>query len=463
MIMALDSERRHRQESASRLFQLGRACVKEGHKEEGRRYLERAVEQDREHSDAWLWLSATTDDPLEQKKYLEWAIAANPGSPEARRGLAILEGRLNPKDVLPQGAGVEPQNPVQPAEAVARRTFVCPQCGGALRFDPEIVDLKCANCGFVEVVEEAAMADVQQVMDVTLPTRKGHRWAEAEREMTCEQCGATTIFPVGQTSAECPFCGSAALVSATDDSELLTPNGVILMGFEADEARRILGNWLGGGFFTPDDLTKLARGKGLHAAYVPFWIFEGTLTGRWQAEVLEGSGRERRWVQRNGEHTFFYSNRLQVAATALPADLVKKAEPFALEKMVEYKPEYLAGWPAAAYNISLADASLEARAAMVADAKKQLVYKAAPGQAVRNLEVSASEFSGVAYKLALLPLWVGAYTYRGKSYRVLINGQTKEVAGDKPKDSVKVAMVVAGVLIALAILAIGVFYLMGRG
>lgn len=456
--MALDSELRHRQESAQRLFQLGRACIKEGRKDEGCRYLQQAVEYDHDYSDAWLWLSATTDDPLEQKKYLEWAIAANPGNPEARRGLAILEGRLNPKDILPSGEGVEAQNPAEPAEAVARRSFVCPQCGGALRFDPESVDLKCANCGFVEVVEEVAMADVQQVMDVTLATRRGHRWAEAEREMTCEQCGATTIFPAGQTSAECPFCGSAALVSATDESELLPPNGVIPMGFDEAEARQILRGWLGGGFFTPDDLAKLARGKGLRPAYVPFWIFEATLTGKWQAEVAEGSGRNQRWVWRTGEHTFFYSNRLQVAATALPADLVKKAEPFEMDKIVEYKPEYLAGWPAAAYNISLAEASLEARAAMVAEAKKQLVYKAAPGQAVRNLEVSASEFSGVAYKLALLPLWVGAYTYHGKTYRVLINGQTKEVAGDKPKDSVKVAMVVAGVLIALTMLAMGVVY-----
>jgi hypothetical protein len=74
--------------------------------------------------------------------------------------------------------------------------------------------------------------------------------------------------------------------------------------------------------------------------------------------------------------------------------------------------------------------------------------------------MSASEFSGMAYKLSLLPLWVGAYTYRGKNYRVLINGQTKEVAGDKPRDAVKVWLVVAGVLIALAILAMGAFYLM---
>ena len=75
------------------------------------------------------------------------------------------------------------------------------------------------------------------------------------------------------------------------------------------------------------------------------------------------------------------------------------------------------------------------------------------------MEVSASEFSGMAYKLALLPLWVGAYTYRGKTYRVLINGQTKEVAGDKPKDAVKVAMVAALALAAL-VLAGMVFYLL---
>ena len=93
------------------------------------------------------------------------------------------------------------------------------------------------------------------------------------------------------------------------------------------------------------------------------------------------------------------------------------------------------------------------RAELVEDAKRQLNYKAAPGSTVRNLQVSASDVSGVMYQLALLPVWVGVYRYRDKLYRVLVNGQTKEVAGDKPKDSVKIALMAVAAVVAVVLLA----------
>src|SRR5258705_1321953 len=72
-----------RRQDAEERFKLGRLAVKEGKLDEAREYLLRAVELDEQNSDAWLWLSATTKDIQEQKKYLEWALAANPGNPEA--------------------------------------------------------------------------------------------------------------------------------------------------------------------------------------------------------------------------------------------------------------------------------------------------------------------------------------------------------------------------------------------
>jgi hypothetical protein len=53
--------------------------------------------------------------------------------------------------------------------------------------------------------------------------------------------------------------------------------------------------------------------------------------------------------------------------------------------------------------------------------------------------------------LVLLPIWVGNYHYRGRAFRVLVNGQTGKTAGDKPIDTVKVA------LLALMGVAVTVF------
>ncbi len=447
------SESAARREMAEERFKQGRIAVREGRLEEARNLLERAVELDQEHSDAWLWLSATTKDPLEQKKYLEWALAANPSNPEARRGLAILQGRLQPKDVLPQGTQVEPRKPTEPEPAQVSRTFDCPQCGGGMRYDPASTDLKCERCGHVIVVEEKPATEVEQVLDIDLPTEKGQRWAEAQRRLTCQQCGATTIFPVGQTSGECPFCASTVLVAAREDEAILPPQAIIPMAFEAEAMKKKFRKWLGSGFFAPDDLAKLTKGGGLHAAYIPFWVFEATVTTKWQAQVAEGYGNNKQWIPRTGNHTFFFGDELIFGTKQLPRDLLGKAQPFDLNYLVEYKPEYLAGWPAATYDVALSEASLDARERMVNKAKRQLQYKAAPGQEMRDLQISGSEFGGVTYKQILLPLWLGLYVYRGKRYRILINGQSGKVAGDKPTDSVKVALVILMTISALVILS----------
>lgn len=447
--MSMDADRERYRRSAESLYQHGRAALREGQKARAKQLLLQAVDYDREHSEAWLWLSATTDDPAEQKKYLEWAIAANPGNAAAKRGLGLLIGKIKQQDLVKEGETIAPRAPIEPERAETRRSFKCPQCGGALRFNPELIDLKCEHCGHVEVVEEESAARVEQVLDFSLPTRHAHRWAEAERHFTCKQCGATSILSVGQTSGQCAFCGSSALVAAPEERELLPVQAIIPMAFEAERAQQLFRAWLGRGFFAPDDLKQLSTRTGLHPAYAPFWIFNATLMAHWRGQVQEGSGRARRWVWRTGDRTFFFDNFLVPGLKALPAQLLRAVQNFDLSKLLLYKPEYLAEWPAALYDHSLTEASLDSREAMIAEAKRQLQTKAAPGQSIIDLSVTSSDFSGQTYKLALLPLWIGAYAYRGQTYRVLMNGQTGAVAGDKPRDPVKVTLAIVALIAML--------------
>lgn len=461
--MSLDPAGDQRREQAQHLLRLGRTCIKTGEKAQGRELLLKAVDYDRDLADAWVWLTATTADPVEQRQYLEWAVAAEPGNAQARRGLALLAGRLKAEAVLPEGAGAAPRAPAAPAPAAVQRTFTCPQCGGRLGFDPETVDLKCAACGFVEAVTEEPLADGARPLALALPTLQGHRWAEGARRFTCGQCGAVTLLPPGEKSTACPFCGNAALVAAAEEAELLPPAGLIPMALTAERAAAAGRAWLGRGFFAPDDLAQLGRSGQLRPAYMPFWLFEADLTAHWSAEVAEGYGRTRQWVPRSGAYTFFFKNQRQPAARALPTDLLNRLPDFDLTQLLVFKPEYLADWPAAVYDISLADASLAAREGMVKSARRALRAKIAPGQELRNLEAGTDHFSGELYKLVLLPLWIGAYTYRGRLFRLLVNGQTGAVAGDKPVDKVKVGLVAAGALVLLALLAGGLYVLLARG
>ncbi len=459
----LDRDAERRKRSAEDLFRHGRDAVKAGERQRGQQLLQQAVDYDRGHADAWLWLSATTDDPAEQKRYLEWAIAADPAHAGARRGLGLLTGRIRAEDVVPEGQALPARAPQAPEPAAVRRAFTCPRCGGRLRFEPEIVDLRCENCGYVEVVAEEPAQAIQAVLDYTLPTRQGQRWAEAERRYTCRQCGAASVLPPGRTSDVCPFCGTAALLAAPEaEAELLPPQAVIPMRLESGAVLKAVRAWLGRGFLAPDNLAHLARGSGLMPVYVPFWSFNAALTSRWRAEVQEQVNGQTRTVTRTGEETQFFTHWLQPGTRALPAKLLRELEPFDFEQAVVYKPEYLAGWPAGAYDISLAQASLDGRAAMIEALTARLWKRALPGRVVTNLQVTGSDFTGQTYQLALLPVWVGNYHYHGRAFRVLVNGQTGKVAGDKPVDTVKLWLLAALVLAVGVMLGIAGWLLLAR-
>jgi len=76
-----------------------------------------------------------------------------------------------------------------------------------------------------------------------------------------------------------------------------------------------------------------------------------------------------------------------------------------------------------------------------------------PGDTQRNLQVETS-FSGIAYKNALLPIWIAAYQYHGTPYRFLVNGVTGAVAGTAPYSAVKIFFAVLGAVLLLIIFGV---------
>lgn len=420
------------------LVHTGIAAVKGGDREQARQLLFKATEMKPTDPEPWLWLSATTDDVDEQRDYLEHAVAADPSNAAARRGLVLLSDQLDRSRLLDEGQGVDPRHPVEPEEAVAVQVFICPSCGGHMKFDPSQSALLCEYCGYNEKPEDVPAADTgEQLLDFVLPTTRGHRWAEAQHRLVCEQCGSVGLLPTGYKGGECPYCGSRRLIESAESVELIDPQVIALAQFDEQRAAKHVREWLGRGWFIPDDLRKLAISSALRPAYYPFWTFDGTLELSWSCEVNQGGSRSENWVMRNGVEFEMFDDVLVPGLRALSKLDGSILESFDLKKVVEFKPEYLAGWTALTYDVALADASLNAREKVARLVRQQLSSRVELGNQKRNLQSGATNWSGLTYKHILLPLWVGTYRYRNRRYRVLVNGQTGTVSGVKPNDPLK--------------------------
>jgi DNA-directed RNA polymerase subunit RPC12/RpoP len=321
----------------------------------------------------------------------------------------------------------------------------------------------CDYCGYAEESEKLPAADTgEQLLDFALPTTRGHRWAEAQHRLVCEQCGSVCLLPVGQQSSECPYCGSRRLIESAESVELIDPQAIALAQFDEQKAARYVREWLGRGWFIPDDLRKLAISSALRPAYYPFWTFDGTLELGWSCEVNEGSGRSESWVTRSGVEFEMFDDVLVPGLRSLSRLEASMLESFELKKVVEFKPEHIAGWTALTYDIPLADASLTAREKVARMLRQQLANRVELGSQKRNLQSGATNWSGLTYKHILLPLWVGTYSYKNRRYRVLINGQTGRVSGVKPNDPLKAfgffASLTATVVTILLVLAYLAFF-----
>ena len=62
-----------------------------------------------------------------------------------------------------------------------------------------------------------------------------------------------------------------------------------------------------------------------------------------------------------------------------------------------------------------------------------------------------SAYDGIRFKHILLPMWLSAYRFNRKLYRVLINGRTGELVGDRPYSRWKI-----GTLIAVGLIVVGI-------
>jgi DNA-directed RNA polymerase subunit RPC12/RpoP len=436
------------------LLREGITAARNGNKNLAWSLLNNAAQMNPLDATPWLWLTETTDDLEEKKEYLEQALAADPRNYAARRGLARLAGdQVFSEEFSPDS--LEPIKQTEdPVLARTKGAFLCPKCGAHMEFNLQANALACLYCGFIHDTEERSAADSEQLMDNVLPTESGHRWAVSQLQLVCGQCGAHSLWPPGQAAAECPYCGSRQLIESDETEGLVDPNAIAIMQFDEKAATEKVTDWLGKGWTAPDDLKESAKRALLRPAYYPFWTFDGTFEIHWSCEVNEGTSDNPGWFARNGIEFEMFDDELIPGLTSLKFKDLNQLGHFYLKDVVEFAPDYLAGWPALTYDRPLAKATLLAREQIVRKVRRELNFRVLPGQQKRGLDTGGVNWSDMTFKYVLLPVWVGRYRYKGHEYKIMVNGQTGVVAGDKPKDSLKTLGIIISVIATLIVLGL---------
>jgi len=353
------------------------------------------------------------------------------------------------------------------AEVMAEHRFPCDTCGTDMRFDPGADQLICDYCGNTEVIGGGSAHPIRE-QDFRAAIRAELPKADLEETRTvgCENCGATVEYDPTIHAADCPFCGTP-FVADTGVSRHIKPRGVLPFALTEKQARDALKGWLGRLWFAPSGVQEYARkGQRLDGIYVPYWTFDadtkssyagqrGTVYYETKSVVRDGKRQnvrvaKVRWQSVSGRVARFFDDVLVLASRALPKRYTDGLAPWDLSPLEPYRVEYLAGFRAEAYSIELEDAFGEARGHMDRMIERDVRFDiGGDRQRIHNID---TQIANVTFKHVLLPVWLAAYKYRGKSFRFVVNGRTGKVQGERPYSPIKIAIaVVVGLVIAVIV------------
>lgn len=435
----------HMSESVRQLLVRGVAAAKTGEardKDEARHYLERVLRSGEALPDqkaaAWLWLSQIEDDPKKKRGCLENVIAWEPANAVARRGLAILDGRLKTENIIDPSQPIEPVLPAATPEAASVRRYTCPKCGGHMSYLADKRSLVCDYCGNhlyeYQAIQQGALITAQD-FTTALATAQGHRWElPIERSLKCDSCGATFTLPPGQLSGNCPFCGSAHVITASA-GDLIEPEGMLLFQFDIDTAGKHIRRWLDKLKFKPGDLAERATLARPRKAFLPFWAFNlgGTMSWRALVDTHRGGNSDTEWEPRDGIHLVYHQGLCVPGTRAIPKDVVDDLLDYDLTALIPFSADLLSDTPAEIYQVTLADASLVVRQQALQIGEAHVRSYELAGENYRDFYMSSSGLIIESYQLTLLPVWIGSYRYKNQAYTVAVNGQTGKVAGRVPR------------------------------
>jgi hypothetical protein len=156
------------------------------------------------------------------------------------------------------------------------------------------------------------------------------------------------------------------------------------------------------------------------------------------------------WTPVSGEVQHFFDDVLICASHSLPPRYTQLVSAGELTGLEEFKPEYLAGFVTERYTVPPKEGWNAAQ--LIMDGTVRELCRQDIGGNHQQLTSVETQHVGVTFKHILLPVWMTSYRYRERTYRVVINGRTGEVMGDRPYSVWKIFFLVVVILALLAAL-----------
>src|SRR5688500_13675482 len=357
----------------------------------------------------------------------------------------------------------------QATPATTERRFPCKNCGATLQFAPGTHTLACPYCGVSNEIAESN----ERVEELDLRAYLAHAPAEEMQEtltVRCGTCGAETTLKPNVTASRCPFCGTPIVAQAMSKRQI-KPKALLPFHVTHDQAGQAFKQWIASRWLAPNELKHRAERAEINGVYMPAWTYDADTTSHytgqrgedyWDTEsyttIENGRSvrrtrqvRKTRWYPASGTVFNRFDDVLVLASHSLPRQHAVELEPWDLKNMLPYQDEYLSGFVAESYQVDLPQGFEEAKTIMAGEIEVSIRMDIG-GDHQRIHDVD-TRYANVTFKHTLLPVWINAYRYHDRTFRLLVNARNGEVQGERPYSWIKITLLVVAILAAVAMIA----------
>lgn len=348
------------------------------------------------------------------------------------------------------------------------KSYSCPQCGGIMEFDAISGEMKCPYCDTQMSVDELNRINnnlnSEYSNDVDELELNSEHTVEGEFETgektgefkvyRCKGCGAELLTDDNTTATFCSYCGNPTLIEDRLTGVIM-PKYVIPFKHDKHSAREIYTKWAKKGILTPRMLYSSSTIEKITGIYVPFWLYDydsiTDLTARCTTVTRRVSGNTETTTTKYYDVTRQMKNQFdRVPADAsikMDDDKMDKLEPFDYSNLTDFEMPYLSGFYSEKYDYTSDDMKnrIEKR---IADYALNETRNTIHGYSSVSIVSKNIRLKRLRADYALLPVWELYYTYNGKQYSFLMNGQTGKIVADRPVS--KTRAIVIGVITYIA-------------
>jgi len=343
-------------------------------------------------------------------------------------------------------------------------------------FSPGKNAVVCRYCDHVEPIDipasfELVEYDLAAALD-SIPHASAEQMSQGAHEVQCKTCGARTV--VAGQATRCVFCDSPMVVEIPDAPDLILPETVLPFGVDDKTAGEAFARWMKSRWFAPGDLVRRAEAQNMDGVYLPYWTFDSetvtSYTGKRGDDYTEterytdsnGQTQTRTttrtdWSYADGTVAVDFADVLACGSTSVPEKLVAKLEPWDVPSLRPFDDRYLAGFTAERYAVDLHGGWEVAKERM--DGPIRAAINEDIGGDHQRIDSMTVSYDNARWKHALFPMWISAFRYRDKVYRVIVNARTGEVAGERPYSVFKIVLLIAVIIAAI----IGIVVLVRSG